>query len=278
MTILSSLDNEQTRNHQLSKIMNIEIDDIESNELNTAPLNYLDELEILIRQNGIIEPIVVYKVANHHYRLLAGERRYTIAKRLKYETLPALIVEPPQDPIDEEMLIKLHNVQRPDDEETLREKIIGFKQLCERKRQRGDEDVRGLRTTEWISQQLGGLSARTIQEYLTGRYSENYVEDLKSEMDSNEESKTSENQKKKSLKSITKMMAKLHKDLEDFDLMKLDYGRKDLIDFEYECSELFIHLSRNGSVIKKAKEALDENVMSVESLKVTEEQLTIDYE
>lgn len=283
MTILNELDNDATRELQLSKIMNIEIEDIERNPLNSAPMNYLDELEELVKKNGIINPIVVYKVANHQYRLIAGERRFTIAERLNYETLPGLIVDAPKDQIEEEMLIRLHNVQRPDDTETLREKITGFKSLCDMKRERGDEDVQGVRTTEWISKQLGGLSARTIQEYLTGKYSENYVEDLVSELDDNDEQKPKKAKKAKSLKSLTKAMEKMRRELEALDLTNVDYSYKDLIDFEYESSEFFNYFSRNGADIVKAKNIfteqrrtteLNEEKSRVELLRESEEQMT----
>lgn len=276
MTILNELSNEATKNQQLSKIMNIEIEDIERNPLNTAPMNYLDELEELIKVNGIIEPIVVYKVANHQYRLLSGERRFTVAKNLEYETLPALIVDAPGDSIEEEMLIKLHNVQRPDDEETLREKIIGFKEICDRKRERGDADLNGVRTTEWISNQLGGLSPRTIQEYLTGKYSQQHIDNLLSELD--EVPKEPKPKKAKTLKSICKGMEKLRRELEEYDLLQNEYNRKELLDYEYESSELFAFLARNGSDITKAKKKLNEEKNEVELLREKEEQLSFEQE
>ncbi|MDE8245140.1 ParB/RepB/Spo0J family partition protein [Erysipelothrix rhusiopathiae] len=276
MTILNALSNEATKKQQLSKIMNIEIEDIERNPLNTAPMNYLDELEELIKINGIIEPIVVYKVANHQYRLLSGERRFTVAKKLNYETLPALIVDVPGDSIEEEMLIKLHNVQRPDDEETLREKIIGFKEICDRKRERGDADLNGVRTTEWISNQLGGLSARTIQEYLTGKYSQQHIDNLLSELD--ETPKEPKPKKVKTLKSICKGMEKLRRDLEEYELLQNEYSRKELLDYEYESSELFAFLARNGSDITKAKKKLDEEKSRIELLREKEEQLSFEQE
>ncbi|CAM4165702.1 ParB/RepB/Spo0J family partition protein [Erysipelothrix aquatica] len=278
MTILNELDNEATKQHQLSKIMNIEIEDIERNPLNSAPMNYLDELEELVKKNGIINPIVVYKVANHQYRLIAGERRFTIAKRLNYETLPGLIIDAPKDQIEEEMLIRLHNVQRPDDTETLREKITGFKSLCDMKRERGDEDVQGVRTTEWISKQLGGLSARTIQEYLTGKYSESYVEELVSELDGTQDSKQERVQKPKSLKSITKAMEKLRRDLEALNLQENDYEYKELLSFEYESSEMFAYFGRNGADISRAKKKFSDERSRVELLKAKEEQLSLNDE
>ena len=68
MSILNEMINDTTRDMQVSKVMQLDIDDIERNPLNTAPMNYLDELEDLIKVNGIIEPLIVYKVDNHQYR------------------------------------------------------------------------------------------------------------------------------------------------------------------------------------------------------------------
>lgn len=267
MSILNEMINDTTRDMQVSKVMQLDIDDIERNPLNTAPMNYLDELEDLIKVNGIIEPLIVYKVDNHQYRLLAGERRYTIAKRLDYTTLPTMIVPKPQDEVEEMLLISLHNVKRPDDTETMREKINRLDEVASLKRRRGDEDMKGVRNTEWISQQLSGLSARTVQEYLTGKYSEN--------AEQTEETKPNNEVKKQKLKTVVNQMMKLRKTLENIPLLDMDYNYKDLNDFEYECSELFSFLARNGADILKAKKQMQDSADRKQILEDNEEQLTL---
>lgn len=209
-TVIQEMLNEQTKGMQVSKIKQIELEDIERNPLNTAPMNYLDDLEALIKENGIIEPVVVYKVANNQYRLISGERRFTIANRLNYETIPALIIDKPTDEVEERLLIALHNVKRPDDTDTMREKINKLKEVLDLKRSRSDVDVSNVRTTEWISKQLGGLSPRTVQEYLTGKYSDKPA---------NEEENVNKKEDKEDIslkaKKLTKKLAKIYDEISD---------------------------------------------------------------
>ncbi|WP_423064734.1 ParB/RepB/Spo0J family partition protein [Erysipelothrix rhusiopathiae] len=209
-TVLQEMLNEQTKEMQVSRIKQIEIEDIERNPLNTAPMNYIDDLEALIKVNGIIEPIVVYKVANNQYRLISGERRFTIAKRLGYEMVPSIIIDKPSDEVDERLLIALHNVKRPDDIDTMREKINKLKEISDMKRERNDEDIYNVRTTEWISNQLGGLSPRTVQEYLTGKYSNKLENGLRKLDEGSEEKDIS-----KTVKKITKKLSKIYDEVSD---------------------------------------------------------------
>ena len=51
----------------------------------------LDELMASIREHGILQPIIVSIVGDDQYRLIAGERRFTAARALKLETVPALV-------------------------------------------------------------------------------------------------------------------------------------------------------------------------------------------
>jgi ParB family transcriptional regulator, chromosome partitioning protein len=48
------------------------------------------ELAQSIRENGLIQPIVVRKVDNH-YEIIAGERRYRAMQMLGYTTVTALV-------------------------------------------------------------------------------------------------------------------------------------------------------------------------------------------
>lgn len=217
-TVIQEMLNDQTKEMQVTRIKQIELEDIEPNPLNTAPMNYLEDLEALIKVNGIIEPLIVYKVANNQYRLISGERRFTIARKLKYEMVPAIIVEKPSDEIEENLLIALHNVKRPDDIETMREKVEKLKEILEMKRSRKDIDVTNVRSTEWISKQLGGLSPRTVQEYLTGKYSSNPNID-KPEKTTNNATEVIDTAKiaKKIQKNFSKIYEEISDNMEDFE-------------------------------------------------------------
>ena len=71
----------------------------------------LEELAQSIRENGIIQPLVLRK-AGQRYQLVAGERRWRAAKLAKLERVPAVIREIPEDRLLEVTLIE--NIQRED--------------------------------------------------------------------------------------------------------------------------------------------------------------------
>lgn len=84
----------------------------------------LDELADSIRENGVLQPILVRKAAGC-YQIVAGERRYQAAKKAGLDRIPAVV----REVSDEDMfkLALIENVQRSDLNpiETAR----GYKQL-----------------------------------------------------------------------------------------------------------------------------------------------------
>ncbi len=71
----------------------------------------LKELSDSIKENGIIQPIVVTP-KDDKYMIIAGERRYRAAKLAKMKEVPAIIRNIPEDKILEFALIE--NIQRED--------------------------------------------------------------------------------------------------------------------------------------------------------------------
>ena len=69
----------------------------------------LEELVQSIKENGIIQPVLVRRKADG-YELIAGERRFTAAKVLKLKEIPAII----REATDEESLelALIENIQR----------------------------------------------------------------------------------------------------------------------------------------------------------------------
>src|SRR5882724_1077473 len=69
----------------------------------------LDELAASIKENGIIQPVVVRRVEDH-YELIAGERRWRAAQRAGLYKIPAVIRDVPEERLLEIALIE--NIQR----------------------------------------------------------------------------------------------------------------------------------------------------------------------
>lgn len=96
------------------EVAQLPIDLIQPNPLQPRRLFQPDRLEELaqsIRANGIIQPLVVRRHAEH-YQLVAGERRWRAAKLAGIAQVPAVIQEIPDDRLLEITLIE--NIQRED--------------------------------------------------------------------------------------------------------------------------------------------------------------------
>lgn len=70
----------------------------------------LDELANSIKKYGVLQPILVRKLNNNKYQIIAGERRYRASKIAGFKTIPAII----KDFNDEESfnLSIIENIQR----------------------------------------------------------------------------------------------------------------------------------------------------------------------
>lgn len=98
------------------------------NELQKIPIEYLqpgkyqprkdmspealDELAASIRTQGIIQPIVVRKLADHLFEIIAGERRWRASQLAGLDVIPCLIKNVPDESAVAIALIE--NIQRED--------------------------------------------------------------------------------------------------------------------------------------------------------------------
>ena len=86
----------------------------------------LGELETSIRENGLLQPIVV-RPAGRGFELVAGERRFRALQKLKWQTAPAIVRELG----DEQMLLLalVENLQR--EELNAIEEAVAYQQLID---------------------------------------------------------------------------------------------------------------------------------------------------
>ena len=70
----------------------------------------LEELSLSIKSYGLIQPIVVRKLADELYELVAGERRFRAVKLLKSQTIPAIVISAGEEETAAMALIE--NLQR----------------------------------------------------------------------------------------------------------------------------------------------------------------------
>lgn len=88
----------------------------------------LGALSDSIKENGLIQPIVITPIGDGRYKIIAGERRWRAAKKAGLDTIPAIIKECNEEQITELALIE--NLQREDLNPI--EEAFGYKRLMEK--------------------------------------------------------------------------------------------------------------------------------------------------
>ena len=81
--------------------MEIAIDKISVNSNPRTDFGNIDELAASVREKGIIEPLVVKKLDDKSYELVAGERRLRAAKAVGLKKVPVSIREGDSADIEE---------------------------------------------------------------------------------------------------------------------------------------------------------------------------------
>lgn len=97
-----------------SGLLHLPIEQIEPNPLQPRAVfqaDRLNELAQSIRENGIIQPLVVRKAGNR-FQLIAGERRWRAARLAGLDRVPVVVQEFAEDRLMEVALVE--NIQRED--------------------------------------------------------------------------------------------------------------------------------------------------------------------
>lgn len=95
-------------------ILNIKVEDIKPNRYQPRKFfdeNGINELAMSIKENGLIQPVVVRRISDG-YELIVGERRCRAARMAGLAEIPAIIKDSSDDKLIEFALIE--NVQRED--------------------------------------------------------------------------------------------------------------------------------------------------------------------
>lgn len=93
-------DNEQNTNKELNNIKNIEqlevsrmVDFREGQPFSLYSVEKMEQMKESILRNGILVPIIVRKIENDKYEIIAGHNRVRCARELGMVTVPATIVD-----------------------------------------------------------------------------------------------------------------------------------------------------------------------------------------
>lgn len=113
------------------KIVELKISEIEPNR-NQPRKNFdedkLNELAKSIKEYGVIQPIIVTKITDSRYRIVAGERRWRAARIAGMDTIRAIVEDYSTQTITEVALIE--NLQREDLNPI--EEAVGYHELMTR--------------------------------------------------------------------------------------------------------------------------------------------------
>ncbi len=106
----------------------IKISDIAPNELQPRKImdeDALNELANSINENGVLQPILLQKLPDNKYRIIAGERRWRASKIIGLDKIPALIKN--YSEAEEFEVALIENIQRQD--LNAMEEAIGYLRL-----------------------------------------------------------------------------------------------------------------------------------------------------
>ncbi len=125
----------------------------------------LEQLASSIRENGVIQPLLVRPLASGNYQIIAGERRWRASKIAGLSEVPVVI----RDDLTEEQVMQIaliENLQR----ENLNpiEEAMGYKELIDNYKMTQDELARSLgKARSSIANSLGLLTLpKTVKDLL----------------------------------------------------------------------------------------------------------------
>jgi len=99
---------------EVGKFDNIDIDSIEIINRAREVLGDLDSLEASMKESGLISPFAVMALPDGRYRLLAGERRWTVLKRNNVTAVPVRIYTEELTELQIKVIEKSENFHRKD--------------------------------------------------------------------------------------------------------------------------------------------------------------------
>lgn len=211
MAVISGLLNDESKDYANKKITLIPIDEIFPNPLNKAPIMNIDDLVISIKESGLRSPLSVYKLENHHYVILNGERRYTALQQMNQEEVPVIIEPRPTSLLEERLIILDANSQREETKEYKKLRAIEYEELYHLLKENGSIE-KGKLKIDWIGNHMG-ISGRQVQRYLPSDQQHGHDVHIK----------------KVKVSALSKKMSKTVIDIQEIDIQSLNQREMDLL-------------------------------------------------
>lgn len=111
--VAEMFENSKKKNENAEVLREIALDDIWQNPLNFYGIRDVEELAESIKLNGLMDPLVVYPMANGKFRLISGHRRWAALHTINAETaLCRVVAKPESDAAETLMLIQANSTGR----------------------------------------------------------------------------------------------------------------------------------------------------------------------
>lgn len=218
--------NDASNKNKVTTMRNIEVDDIYPNPLNNMPIESIEELAEVLKNDGQQTPCIVYKERNNHYILLSGERRWKANKLNNIDLVPCVIVDKPLTEAEERLMIEAGNAQREETPQVVKQRVLNYSEVYDLLKEEGKIEAHKLKR-DWIGERMN-MSGRNIQRYLTETSPTEGTED-----------KPNKKPKPLTLKDITKTAKKLLKQLEQHNFETTETTYQELVNLDDELNELF---------------------------------------
>ena len=111
--VAEMFENAKKKDENAEVLREIALDDIWQNPLNFYGIRDVEELAESIKLNGLMDPLVVYPMANGKFRLISGHRRWAALHTINAETaLCRVVAKPESDAAETLMLIQANSTGR----------------------------------------------------------------------------------------------------------------------------------------------------------------------
>lgn len=108
----NSLDEEKNRENEISILKLALIDPKSDQPRKSFDSHSLAELSESIKENGVLQPIIVREYGDGRYQIIAGERRFRASKLAELTEIPAIIMN--KDDRASQEIALIENIQRED--------------------------------------------------------------------------------------------------------------------------------------------------------------------
>lgn len=148
--------------HEIVKIPIDTLEDYHNHIFKEQSREKLDDLACSIRENGVVQPLIVRPIADGGFEIISGHTRRKVAKECGLSEVPCIVMDLDDESADELMVVT--NIQR--ENQCVSEKAKGYKIRMDAMSHRGKKiDDTGRKSADIIGEAFGD-SGKTVQRYI----------------------------------------------------------------------------------------------------------------